>query len=438
MDTEERKPRSLVLCFDGSASKYDTKNTNVVKLFALLKKDCEEQLTYYQAGIGTWFQPGVVSPIFEWGAKILDLAFAWYLDAHVLEGYNFLMQNYNLGDKIYIFGFSRGAYTARALAGLLYKVGILPRDNISQVSFGYDLYKRTDAEGLRLCAGFKQTYCQAVTIEFMGVWDTVSSVGVLSSRTLPFTNSNSAIRVFRHALSLDEHRTKFRPNYYHRSAPRPPATKLDLEHATSMKASSSSTPSVTEQAEVEKKKRKFWSFLRSNSKQVKQSYAMGAEEPEDVMEVWFSGCHSDVGGGVLSNDIKQSLANITLRWMVRQVIASGYGVIFDPSALLCANISLDSDPVTSEPADATDALEPLHDELQIDILWRLLEIFPFPYSWQDGNCVWHKTYMPNLGSGRQILDPHPMMHNTVKERIESQLKYKPKAKWTPNSEVYVQ
>ncbi|KAJ3502100.1 hypothetical protein NLJ89_g9037 [Agrocybe chaxingu] len=198
------RARTLVLCFDGTSNEYDADNTNVVKLFALLRKDSDEQLVYYQAGIGTWFEPGVVSPLFEWGAKILDLAFAWYLDAHVTDGYKFLMQNYRAGDKICIFGFSRGAYTARALGGLLYKVGLLPRDNEAQVPFAYKMYKRTDEEGLKLCAGFKQTYCQSVNIEFMGVWETVASVGVVMGRTLPFTNSNSSIKTFRHALSLDE------------------------------------------------------------------------------------------------------------------------------------------------------------------------------------------------------------------------------------------
>lgn len=58
----------------------------------------------------------------------------------------------------------------RALAGFLYKVGLLPKDNDSQAPFAYKMYKRTDAAGLELCAGFKQTYCRAVTIDFMGVW----------------------------------------------------------------------------------------------------------------------------------------------------------------------------------------------------------------------------------------------------------------------------
>lgn len=96
-----------------------------------------------QGGIGTYFQPGVVSPFFRFAARILDEALAWYLSEHIMDGYKFLMQNYHEGDSVCIFGsfifrepssvtradeqligFSRGAYTARALAGMLHKVAI--------------------------------------------------------------------------------------------------------------------------------------------------------------------------------------------------------------------------------------------------------------------------------------------------------------------------
>ena len=80
--------------------------------------------------------------------------------------------------------------------------------------------------------------------------------------------------------------------------------------------------------------------------------------------------------------------------MVREVIASGCGIIFDASALSRAKITLEAEPTTSEmEMDSTDALEPLDDELQRNILWWLLEILPFPYSWQDVNDVWHTTHM---------------------------------------------
>lgn len=86
------------------------------------------------------------------------------------------------------------------------QVGLLSRDNPEQLPFAYRLFKRTDVAGKTLSAGFKQTFAQNVCVEFMGVWDTVSSIGIISSKTLPFTNSNTSIKTFRHALSLDEAR----------------------------------------------------------------------------------------------------------------------------------------------------------------------------------------------------------------------------------------
>ncbi|KJA23235.1 hypothetical protein HYPSUDRAFT_138053 [Hypholoma sublateritium FD-334 SS-4] len=447
------KARTLVLCFDGTSNEYDADNTNVVKFFALLRKDCfDEQLCYYQAGVGTYFEPGVVSPLFEWWAKILDLAFAWYLDVHVMDGYKFLMQNYRSGDKICIFGFSRGAYTARALGGLLYKVGLLPRDNEAQVPFAYRMYKRTDAAGLQLCAGFKQTYCQTVNIEFMGVWYTVASVGVISGRTLPFTNSNSSIKTFRHALSLDEHRAKFQPNFYHRTAPNAKAARLDPEHAsacevTSKPASAASSASLSEAGSQERKKKKRWSFFgRRGSVTVKKTGKSIAPvlveddgEPDDVLEVWFSGCHSDVGGGSVSNDTTSSLANIPLRWMIREVVASGCGILFDSSALMRANITLSPEPTSAEiDMDMTDAVQPLYDELKLDPLWWLLEIIPLQFTWQDADGVWHREWSIHLGRGRKVIDPHPNFHASVQKRMSSPLNYTPKAKWAAGTEVYVE
>ncbi|KAG6816825.1 hypothetical protein H0H87_002668 [Tephrocybe sp. NHM501043] len=433
---EVTKPgRTLIVCFDGTSNEYDGDNTNIVKLVALLKKDdFNQQLVYYQPGIGTWFNPGVVSPFFRWGAKILDEAFAWYLDEHVIEGYKFLMQNYRVGDKICIFGatalsimitsrshillasgFSRGSYTARALAGVLHKVGLLPRDNEQQIPFAYKLYKRTDKVGLGLCAGFKQTFCQDIKVEFVGVWDTVASVGVLAGRTLPFTNSNKAIKTFRHALSLDEHRAKFRPNLFHRPAPTKAVTRLDPGHVTQEVGQ-----------EVGGRNRESTRGLlkscryRGGIKRFFRKLPMLFLDPEpeddgtpdtDVLEVWFSGCHADVGGGSVQDSEPHSLANISLRWMVRQVQKAHCGIMFDAQAMERAGIPLmvfaDIDtlvvkspdvelPPTSpineieEEEDAQDALEPINDQLKANPMWWVLENIPLTYSWQDPECVWHR------------------------------------------------
>ncbi|KAF8628631.1 hypothetical protein AX15_003766 [Amanita polypyramis BW_CC] len=410
-----KQSRTLVLCFDGTANQYDAENTNVVRFFSLLKKDdINCQLCYYQAGIGTYFNPGVVSPFFEWWAKILDQATAWYLNVHVMEGYRFLMQNYCTGDKICLFGFSRGAYTARALAGFLHKIGLLTRDNDQQIPFAYKLYTRTDPAGLALCAGFKETYCRPVKIEFIGVWDTVASVGLITNRTLPFVISNDAIRTFRHALSLDERRCKFQANTYHRTAPSREGAMDDPEQASPVLAPSG---------------------------------GRGDDEECDVLEVWFAGCHSDVGGGAVPNNTDHSLANITLRWMVREVIGSQCGILFDEAALARNGIADVAFPrfspfkfdTTGRRLDAEDAVRPLHDELVLDKAWWMLEILPFMEYWQDTSGYWRRKLRVNLGKGRTIYDSHPKFHTSVRQRIaDKTLKYHPRATWKRDTEVFVE
>jgi hypothetical protein len=304
------------------------------------------------------------------------------------------------------------------------------------------MYKRTDAEGLELCAGFKQTYCRAVTIDFMGVWDTVASVGVIMGRTLPFTNSNSSIKTFRHALSLDEHRAKFRPNNYHRPAPSIQAARLDPENASLNLDSKDDSGSTSGEGTAAEKKKKRWGFLGKRRAAEKARKTVATEsalgESDDVLEVWFSGCHSDVGGGAVANDTKENLANITLRWMVREAFASESGIQFDYAALVRANIALGLEPTAAElDMDNVDALQPIHDELKIDPLWWLLEIIPLQFSWQDADGVWHRDWNFHLGRGRDIVDPQPNFHVTVKTRMSSALKYTPKAKWKAGTEVYL-
>jgi uncharacterized protein (DUF2235 family) len=127
---------------------------------------------------------------------------------------------------------------------MLHKVGLLPANNWEQVPFAYRLYKRTTDNAWKASLEFKKTFAADVQIEFVGVWyvtcplslppsysllaaynlsdtpfvdyrDTVSSVGLIPRR-LPFTTSNTIIKTFRHALSLDERRAKFQPNFFHR------------------------------------------------------------------------------------------------------------------------------------------------------------------------------------------------------------------------------
>ncbi|CAE6415671.1 unnamed protein product [Rhizoctonia solani] len=208
--------RTLVLCFDGTSNHFSDKNTNVVKLVELLKKDDpSKQMVYYQTGVGTYSPPGVMTSAGLAIASKLDEAVAWYLYQHVIDGYRYLMETYRMGDRIAVFGFSRGAFTARALAGMLHCVGLLPRHNSEHVAFAYEVYKnandRIDAcspGSASACAesvkaknvnpdDFKRTFCVPVMIDFVGVWDTVASVGALIPKSLPWIDYNPSVLTFR-------------------------------------------------------------------------------------------------------------------------------------------------------------------------------------------------------------------------------------------------
>ncbi|KAK7020349.1 DUF2235 domain-containing protein [Favolaschia claudopus] len=185
--------RTLVVCFDGTGDQFDNDNSNIVRFFSMLSKgDRTRQMVYYQAGIGTYTTPAIATPLMSRFSKFVDEAVAWNLDAHVMGGYEFLMQNYTSNDRICIFGFSRGAYTAQSLAGMLHKVGLLPADNHQQIPFAYKMYTDTSDLGWEQSNGFKKAFSIDIDIEFVGVWDTVNSVGLVPKR-LPFTASNTIV-----------------------------------------------------------------------------------------------------------------------------------------------------------------------------------------------------------------------------------------------------
>ncbi|KAF7987010.1 hypothetical protein HWV62_103 [Athelia sp. TMB] len=394
----------------------------MIKLFGTLDKEKPDlQLCYYQAGVGTYFKPGVVNPMFTWLATILDEAVAWYLNEHVMDGYKFLMQNYRTGDKICIFGFSRGAYTARALAGMLHKVGLLGKDNAEQVPFAYKVYNRSDDAANTLAAGFKRTFARDVKVEFLGVFDTVASVGVLVRKNLPFTAANSAVKTFRHALSLDERRAKFQPNLYHRPSPNP---DKDPQHASLHTSYVPKYFSEIERevlAETAELRQKF-SFKRNprtsgvsgapsspsiSAKAAREAELILAEDAElvgtDVLEVWFAGCHGDVGGSSVPDAVRLSLSQITLHWMLREIVAAQCGIRFDNDALALVGFDPTAPVTSSNPEDPSDAVQPMYDQLSFKpwkwaaLGWWILEIIPLQFSSQDGKGVW-RTFWRYVGT----------------------------------------
>ncbi|KAJ7133352.1 hypothetical protein C8R44DRAFT_849473 [Mycena epipterygia] len=447
--------RTLVLCFDGTGDQFDSDNSNIVQFFSMLPKaDRSRQMVYYQAGIGTYTTPEIATPFWSKISKFVDEAIAWNLDAHVMGGYEFLMENYTANDRICIFGFSRGAYTARSLAGMIHKVGLLPASNHQQIPFAYKMYTRQDETGWEQSNAFKKTFSMDVDIEFVGVWDTVNSVGLIPRR-LPFSTSNTIVRTFRHAVSLDERRAKFKPNLWNRPNEVEKTLSISDQKAPKPKPSH---PSKTRSMHL-----------------MESKYDRDHTKPTDIEEVWFSGCHCDVGGGSVDNATVNNLARIPLRWMIRECFKTHSGIMFDceglrsigldpdslyphvkprPPALPVGNLRIQHVPSAKEHAlkdfstaeepqvtrkseeelDLQDALCPIYDQLSLAWFWWILEFLPIRQRYQKGDNTWAKYWGWNMGKGRFIPKQQTngvKVHRSVKTRLEAQTesggKYKPKA-----------
>lgn len=260
-----RAPKNIVLCFDGTGDWAATDTTNVMKIFKRLNG--ESQITYYTGGVGTLGNPIALSPTRRAFLKLLDLATATSLRDKVLDGYTFLMGNYEEGDKIFLFGFSRGAFTARLLAAVIHNFGLLRAEHENLAPYlwqtidqfdSFDDFKRDSA---RLKEDFsKQPY---PTIHFMGLFDTVSSVGVFERfKVYPYTDKNPSVKTIRHAVSQDEQRNCF--------------------------------PEL-----------------------------LIIPDGNDVSEIWFPGVHRDIGGGA---DDHPGLSNQTLNWIVAEAKAAGLDI----------------------------------------------------------------------------------------------------------------
>ncbi|KZP16568.1 hypothetical protein FIBSPDRAFT_831804 [Athelia psychrophila] len=285
-----RKGRNLVICIDGSSNKFGTTNTNVVELYSqILKEESDNQFTYYDSGIGTHAMPSWKS--WSYLTQVvhnkIDLLIAWNLEKVIIAAYRWLSNQYRKGDKIFLFGFSRGAFQVRALAGMIETVGLILPGNEAQIPFAYELYAKSDAPGKDkagkdkpIAPTFKKTFSRKdVRVHFVGVWDTVSSVGLMRPKNmLPrIVDCCNHVCYFRHGLALDERRVKFLPEYIHEGASHKP-----------------DEPQFPGQGKC----------------------------TANIKEVWFAGAHSDVGGGNRVNTDLQ-LGDIPLLWMRNEAIIAG-------------------------------------------------------------------------------------------------------------------
>jgi uncharacterized protein (DUF2235 family) len=263
--------KNIVVCCDGTGNEFreSRRNTNVVKLFEVIVKDPARQIAFYDPGVGTMSQPGFVTWAGKWTSIARGLAFGYGITRNIEDAYSYLMARHETGDRLYIFGFSRGAFTARALAGMLHVCGLLEKGSDNLIPYASKVYLRARQEP-RIAADFKKTFSRECKPHFIGVWDTVESVGIVPGfrRKFPDTRLNSDVRFGRHALALDERRSQFRPNLW------------------------------TEPA----------------------------EPGQSIVQIWFPGVHSDVGGSYP----EAGLSNIALRWMLRT--AADEGLIVDETA----------------------------------------------------------------------------------------------------------
>ncbi len=270
--------KNIVVCCDGTGNEVrEGAQSNVLELYQRLDKSSPRmQVVYYDPGLGTLPAPGVQTRTFKFVTRVLGLAFAYGLPGNIKRAYHFLMHNYEEGDRIFLFGFSRGAYTVRALAGMIYMCGLLdPRcDNL--VDYALQVHGTREGNRWKVAARFRKYFPRQWArergdrrIHFVGVWDTVKSVGLFRrSLVLPYTRDMKAVAHGRHAVSLDERRTKYRPNLW------------EPEHGDEV--------------------------------------SPGTGLPR-FQQVWFPGVHSDVGGGYEST----GLSDVALDWMLREAEAHG-------------------------------------------------------------------------------------------------------------------
>jgi uncharacterized protein (DUF2235 family) len=262
--------KRIIICADGTWNRPEkdlTRDfpTNVLKIArSILPVDDDgiQQVVFYDWGLGSYHD------------QITGGGFGAGINKNISDGYRFIVQNYNPGDELYFFGFSRGAYTVRSLAGLIYNCGILKRVHANRIQQAFDIYKDKDIHPRdETSIGFRRKYAVSTDqrIRFIGVWDTVGALGV-PLRMLGFLNERHLfhdtkigpnIDFARHALSIDEMRDDFKPT--------------------------------------------IWKQRRNL----------------DLKQVWFAGVHSDIGGGYKPGPKKESLSDIPLQWMIEEAQTAG-------------------------------------------------------------------------------------------------------------------
>ncbi len=258
--------KNIVVFSDGTAQEGGKgNNTNVYKLFNMIEDRTLNQIAFYDRGLGTGWR------------KVTGSAFGAGISKNIQECYAFIFENYQAGDQIYLFGFSRGAFTVRSLGGFISLFGILPKSRRELINAAYKIYKIKNPEKRKTKAEIflAKHHTMKCQIKFIGVWDTVGALG-LPFKTLDViinkvpwfkhefhnTTLSENVEFGYHALSIDDERLTFHPT--------------------------------------------LW-----DERNVFPGQA--------IKQVWFAGMHTDVGGGYE----EQELSDIALKWMIKEAKDKG-------------------------------------------------------------------------------------------------------------------
>ncbi|RPA87818.1 hypothetical protein BJ508DRAFT_320807 [Ascobolus immersus RN42] len=323
--------KRLILLCDGtgnSASRRNERSTNVKRMLDILTptyegvkslctdpenhvkklnlRSCKvcpittftgQQVVYYQSGVGTSTDMGDFSLNYAKGTGS-------GINDNILDAYNWLANNYQDGDEIFIFGFSRGAFTARVVANLVIQLGLFWKNRMYMLAKAWAQYTKDVQENwnyfVKQLWDKHYQFTRPVSIRVLGVWDTVGAVGVpdymptwMNTHKFHQANVLNGIDFVFHALAIDEYRRTFGPTLFYLP-----------KHLDS-----------------------------TNRRTYPNSYTGVLEPFPDIDTVlkqcWFSGSHSNVGGSYPSEHI----ADITLAWMVDQCNIYGNVLSFDPMAL---------------------------------------------------------------------------------------------------------
>jgi hypothetical protein len=218
--------KNIVICLDGTNNQLRAAdNTNVVRLLDALKLDePDKQVAYYDPGVGTFSSPAAWTPPARLVSRYAGLAFGAGLRENLGQAYSFITSTYQPGDEIYVFGFSRGAYNARALVGMLDVFGIFRNGSDNLVPYAVSAYtkqqRRDDPEFFPGLNVYAKTHAIGRTghtpVRFLGLWDTVKSAGTLARQLRwPFTRQFPHVHVVRHAVAIDEIRRPYPPYLVH-------------------------------------------------------------------------------------------------------------------------------------------------------------------------------------------------------------------------------